>query len=430
MTSLAQDARTLFDAAVTRADPALALRHALQAAPLPPLKAGGKSYILALGKAAVPMMQEALAHIPEPRQALVVTNPENQRDVPGAKVLAGSHPVPDEASADAGACVLRFLSHTTAQDRVIVLVSGGGSALMVAPAAGLTLADKTAVNQALLASGLDITEMNLVRQQLSELKGGGLLRHAAPAAVTGYMLSDVIGDDLRAIASGPTVAPLGDRASARATLLRVGLWEALPDAVKTHLTTEPAALCLPEAQNSLIGSNRHSLAAMMQSAKALGWQPELVSDHLTGDVSEAVEEILQAAQAAPKDRNIALIFGGETTVRLTGDGRGGRNQELALRLAQRGASALTGNWLFLSGGTDGRDGPTEAAGGIATPGTWAAIAKAGADGAALLANNDSYAALKAADALLLTGGTGTNVADVQVFLRRADADAGTGTGTG
>jgi glycerate 2-kinase len=422
MTSLAQDARTLFDAAVTRANPALALRQALKAAPLPPLASGGKSYILALGKAAVPMMQEALSHIPEPRRALVVTNPENRQDVVGAQVLAGSHPVPDQASAEAGASVLRFLSQTTAQDRVIVLVSGGGSALMVAPAAGLSLADKAAVNQALLASGLEITEMNLVRQQLSELKGGGLLRHAAPAPVTAYILSDVIGDDLRAIASGPTVSPLGDRAAACATVKQAGIWDSLPEAVKTHLTTAPAVSPLPEAQNILIGSNRHSLAAMMQAAHPLGWEAQLVSDHLTGDVAEAVEEILRAAQAAPKDRDIALIFGGETTVRLVGDGRGGRNQEMALRLAQRGARELSGDWLFLSGGTDGRDGPTEAAGGIATPGTWAAIAEAGADGAALLANNDSYAALKAADALLLTGGTGTNVADVQVFLRRAATD--------
>lgn len=420
MTSLLQDARTLFDTAVTRANPAHALRRALKITPPPPLPAGGQSYILALGKAAIPMMQEALEHIPEPRRVLAVTNPENRCDIRGATVLSGSHPIPDQASAQAGAAVIDFLSQTTLQDRVIVLVSGGGSALMVAPAPPLSLADKAAVNQTLLSSGLAINQMNLIRQHLSDLKGGGLLRQAAPASVTSYILSDVIGDDLRVVASGPTVAPLGDRSAARAALRQAGVWEALPEAVKTHLKSEAPSASLPPVQNTLVGSNRHSLAAMMDQATALGWDAKLVSDHLVGDVAEAAEEILNAAKSAPRDRPVALIFGGETTVRLQGSGRGGRNQELALRLAQRGAAELEGDWVFLSGGTDGRDGPCDAAGGFATPKTWAAISQAGEDGAALLANNDSYAALKAADALLITGGTGTNVADVQVFLRRPD----------
>lgn len=419
MTSLLQDATALFGAAVARANPQMALRQALQSSPMQPLDADGRHFLLALGKAAVPMMREMLVHVPNPHRALVITNPENLTELTGAQVLAGSHPVPDQESANAGAAVIDFLAPTTARDRVTVLVSGGGSALMVAPAAGLTLADKAQVGQALLASGLDINEMNLVRQQLSELKGGGVLRHAAPAPVQAYILSDVIGDDLRAIASGPTVSALGNRAAARAILQRAGIWEGLPTSVQTHLTTTPNAPPLPEVQNTLIGSNRHSLAAMMDHALTLGWQPELVSDHLVGDVAEAVEEILQAVKAAPADQPLALIFGGETTVRLEGDGRGGRNQELALRLAQRGATELSGDWLFLSGGTDGRDGPTEAAGGFASPTTWTDIAKTGADPEALLANNDSYAALKAAKTLLVCGGTGTNVADVQVFLRRA-----------
>lgn len=420
MSTLHQDATALFEAAVARADPAAALRQGLLSTPLTSPGPTGQHYILAIGKAAVPMMREMLRQSPKPRQALVITNPENLTDdLPGARVLAGSHPVPDQASADAGAAVIDFLSQTTAQDRVTVLVSGGGSALMVAPAAGLSLADKAAVGAALLASGLDINEMNLVRQQLSDLKGGGLLRHAAPAPVQAYILSDVIGDDLRAIASGPTVSALGDPAQARAILQQANIWQDLPQTVTTHLTATPSITPLPQAQNCLIGSNRHSLDAMMDKARTLGWQPQMVSDHLVGDVSAAVEEILKAAKATPADHPVALIFGGETTVRLQGSGRGGRNQELALRMAQRGATELSGDWLFLSGGTDGRDGPTEAAGGFATPQTWETIAKAGEDPAALLANNDSYAALKAADALLVSGGTGTNVADVQVFLRRA-----------
>ncbi|MGR3760952.1 glycerate kinase type-2 family protein [Roseobacteraceae bacterium NS-SX3] len=416
MTSLRDTALRLFQAAVDRADPARALRAQLERAPLPPLAAGGRNLIVAVGKAAVPMMREALSQIPAPREAIAVTNPENLCEVPGARVLAGAHPVPDAASAAAGQAVIGLLSGATAQDRVIALISGGGSALMAAPAPGLALADKAEVNRLLLASGLEISAMNLIRQQLSSLKGGGLLRHAAPAPVTAYILSDVIGDDLRAIASGPTVAPLGSRGGARTLMQEAGIWDAAPQAVRRHLSQDTPEPALPGAQNILIGSNRHSLEAMQQAAA--GWDARIVSGSLTGDVAEAAAAVVEAAQQAPEGRPVALIFGGETTVRLTGSGRGGRNQELALRVAQLGAAQLAGDWLFLSAGTDGRDGPTDAAGGIVGPDTWESIRRTGQDPAALLDDNDSYAALQAAGALLITGGTGTNVADVQVFLRR------------
>ena len=418
MTELLTTAKALFQAAVDRADPAQALRSQLTASPLPPLPEGGKNVLLAVGKAAVPMMREALQLIPDAAQALAITNPENHTEIPGATVICGAHPVPDENSAAAGQAAIELARSLGPDDRLVALISGGGSALMVAPAPGLTLADKAAVNKLLLASGLEINDMNLIRQQLSDTKGGGLLRHAAPAQVQAFILSDVIGDDLRAIASGPTVAPIGSRAQAREMLQGAGIWDSAPEAVKAHLSApEEAQETPPPANNTLIGSNRHSLKAMMAAA-AEDWTPKLVSHRLVGDVAEAAETVVAAAENAPKDGSVALIFGGETTVQLTGTGLGGRNQELALRVAKLGAKRLSGDWLFLSGGTDGRDGPTDAAGGIATPSTWDAIKASGQDPEALLANNDSYAALKAADALLMTGGTGTNVADVQVFLRR------------
>lgn len=417
MTDLIETAKALFQAAVDRADPAQALRAQLAASPLPPLPEGGRTVLLAVGKAAVPMMREALQLIPDAALALAITNPENHTEIPGATVICGAHPVPDESSAAAGQAAIELAASLGPDDRLIALISGGGSALMVAPAPGLTLADKAAVNQLLLASGLEINEMNLIRQQLSDTKGGGLLRHAAPAQVQAYILSDVIGDDLRAIASGPTVSPIGSRAQAREILQRAGIWDSAPEAVRAHLSAAEQAQGEPApATNTLIGSNRHSLKAMMTAA-AGEWVPKLVSHRLVGDVAAAAETVVAAAEAAPKDQPVALIFGGETTVQLTGTGLGGRNQELALRVAKLGAQRLTGDWLFLSGGTDGRDGPTDAAGGIATPSTWQAIREAGGDPEALLANNDSHAALKAAGALLMTGGTGTNVADVQVFLR-------------
>lgn len=413
---LEQTAKALFQCAVDRADPARGLRAALADAPLPPLPAGGRNFILAAGKAAVPMMRAALELIPDPAQALVITNPENKTDIPGAEVLCGAHPVPDETSETAGRAALAMAAGMSQNDRLIALISGGGSALMAAPAAGLTLADKAAVNRLLLASGLEITQMNLIRQQLSALKGGGLLRAAAPAEVRAFILSDVIGDDLRAIASGPTVSAIGTRADARSALISAGLWDAAPAAVRAHLDTpEPGGTGTPGATNTLIGSNRHSLEAMRDAAPS-SWQVQIVTDRLTGDVQDAANEILKAIQRAPQDRPVALLFGGETTVRIQGSGLGGRNQELALRIARDG-HLIPGRWVFLSGGTDGRDGPTEAAGGLVSPATWDAIRKAGRDPEALLANNDSNAALAAGGALLNTGGTGTNVADVQVFLR-------------
>jgi hydroxypyruvate reductase len=236
------------------------------------------------------------------------------------------------------------------------------------------------------------------------------LRAAHPAPVTGYILSDVIGDDLRVIASGLTVAPVGSRAEARALLKSKGLWADLPASVQAALERDTVEPPLPAATNVLIGSNRKSLEAMQAEA---GADAVIVSDRLEGDVADAAAHILAAAKGAG-DR-ACLIFGGETTVRLKGTGLGGRNQELALRVAM-GMPDLGRPWVFLSGGTDGRDGPTDAAGGVVDAGTVSRIIAAGGDPAALLANNDSHRALSLAGDLLVSGATGTNVADVQVLL--------------
>ena len=407
---LRAEAIRLFGAAVAAADPAGALRRAFQAHPVAAPLPGGTYIVIAVGKAAVPMAETALEVLQDaPVRALVVTNYENARPVAGALVMAAGHPVPDENGAAAGAVVADLLQAAGEGDRVIALISGGGSALLPAPTKGLTLADKVAVNRLLLANGFEITEVNLIRQQLSRLKGGGMLRLAAPAPVAGYILSDVIGDDLRAIASGPTVAALGTRTEARRLLQERGLWADLPLAVRTHLELPDGARDLVlAAANHLIGSNRASLAA---ACAAYGAGARIVSDRLVGDVEAAAAEIVAAAQSP----DACLIFGGETTVTLRGRGRGGRNQELALRVAIA-MPELERPWVFLSGGTDGRDGPTDAAGGIVDAGTIARIRRAGGDPVALLADNDSHRALGLAGDLLVTGATGTNVADVQILL--------------
>lgn len=408
--TLYRTARALFNAAVEAADPAIALRKALARHPMP--NPADVLHVIAIGKAAPAMLKEALTHVKRPCKALAVTHYENQMKVPGAEVLRSAHPVPDEAGLRAGQEIMSRLRDLGPKDAVVVLVSGGGSALVPAPVNGVSLADKAAVSKLLLGAGLDIVQMNLVRQQLSQLKGGGLLRCAAPAPVTAYILSDVIGDDLRAIASGPTVGPIGTREEAAKLLKDAGVWETCPESVRAHLSHPATAPETPPCENHLIGSNRKSLEAMLAAAE--GVEARIVSDALVGDVADAARFVLAEAAKAPKDRPVALIFGGETTVTLRGDGRGGRNQELALRVALGAADHdLPGKWLFMSAGTDGRDGPTDAAGGIVDAGTAAAI---GTDALALLENNDSYEALRRADALLITAATGTNVADVQLFL--------------
>ncbi|KIT17831.1 glycerate kinase type-2 family protein [Jannaschia aquimarina] len=391
-----RDLIDIFMAGVRRADPDRAVREAvIDAAP---------DAILALGKAAVPMTSAALTRFPD-IPALVVTNPENRTDLPGARVMYGAHPVPDESSARAGAALLEAAEALTEGHRALVLISGGGSALAVAPVEGVSLEDKAEVSRLLLGAGLEIDAMNAVRQALSRIKGGGLARAAAPAFVEALLLSDVIGDDPAIIASGPTVPPVG---GAREVLERAGLWDRVPASVRAALRRPPVAQ-VPVSTWRLVGSNALSVAAMAEAA------PGAMADPipLTGDVAEAARRVAAAARRGPG----TTLWGGETTVVLRGDGLGGRNQELALRVALA-LEDLDRPWAFLSGGTDGRDGPTDAAGAVVDDGTVARIRAAGLDPAAALARNDSYPVLDAAGALLRIGGTGTNVADLQILRVR------------
>lgn len=387
----------IFMAGVTRAEPDRAVRTALRDAPTPDL-------ILSLGKAGVAMARAALDRFPGV-SCLVVTNPENAADLSGATVMVGGHPVPDEGSLAAGEAMLNAADGLGAGQRCLALISGGGSALAVAPVNGVSLADKAEVSRLLLGAGLDIKAMNLIRQNLSRLKGGGLARAAAPATIDALILSDVVGDDLAAIASGPTVPPLGNPAAARDLLRRHDLWNRMPETCRTVLS-RPAAAAVPGGTTRLIGSNRLSAEAMLAAAP----DATLIETPLEGDVSDAAAVVATRVAAGPG----MTLWGGETTVVLRGDGRGGRNQELALRvaLALRGCPRP---WAFLSGGTDGRDGPTDAAGALVDDGTLARIADAGIDITAGLEANDSYPMLQASGDLLMTGGTGTNVADLQIL---------------
>ncbi|EBA11511.1 glycerate kinase type-2 family protein [Roseobacter sp. CCS2] len=387
------EVQRIFGAGVAAADPFAAVQSGLDDVPVPAL-------IVAVGKAARLMAKAALARFAGV-QCLVVTNYENAADLAGAAVMAAGHPVPDQNGADAAQAVIAALH--AAEGPVLALISGGGSALLPAPAGNLTLADKARVNDLLLGSGLDIVAMNLIRQQLSDLKGGGFLRHAAPQPVTALILSDVIGDDLSAIASGPTVGPIGTVLDAVSLLQEAGLWAELPIVVRTHLQTAGAPDPLPEAKNLLVGSNEKSVTAM----KAAAGKAHVIATPIEGDVAQAARLICDQAVIG------TTVWGGETTVVLRGNGRGGRNQELALRIALEAARRGWTRWTCLQGGSDGRDGPTDAAGGLVDQDTLGKIGDL--DG--LLANNDSYAALKEAGDLLMTDATGTNVADLGVMIR-------------
>ena len=387
------EARRIFAAGVAAADPYIAVRNHLDRIDPPEL-------ILAVGKAAMRMAEAALTQFAGTK-CIVVTNYENAGSLEGATVFAAGHPVPDENGVRAADAVIAALRQ--ARGPVLALISGGGSALLPAPAGDLTLADKAAVSTALLGAGLDIGAMNLVRQQLSRLKGGGLLREAAPAPVTALILSDVIGDDLAVIASGPTVAPIGTAQEAVALLKTSGLWQTVPDAVRHHLETVREVSSPPAAHNILIGSNAMSLAAMQRAAP----QAHVLPRPVTGDVAEAARTICEQARPG------ITLWGGETTVVLHGTGKGGRNQELGLRIAQGAAERGWNRFVCLQGGSDGRDGPTDAAGALVDDGTLARVG----DADAYLARNDSYAALARAHDLLMTGATGTNVADLGVLIR-------------
>jgi hydroxypyruvate reductase len=394
----------VFMAGVDEADPAKSVEEALK----------GRKFtdptIVAVGKAARTMAQAAMRHV-QAENVLVVTNYDNAKPLEGAEVRGAAHPVPDVEGARAAQRVEGLLS--MAQGDVIALISGGGSALLPAPVMGVSLEDKAAVNALLLASGADIVTMNLIRQQLSRLKGGGLLRAASPSFVTTLVLSDVVDDDLRAIASGPSVSPIGTRADAVAALKSLQVWDRLPETVREHLLQiEPDLGPLPESETILIGSNTRSVAAMAHACGGVGQGVHVFPMPLVGDVDAAAHAILDFADEAG-----IYLFGGETTVKIAGRGLGGRNQELALRVAKLAGERQIEDYVFLSGGTDGRDGPTDAAGGLVDGSTLERLKVAGVDLDDILARNDSYHGLAAVDDLLKIGATGTNVADLQVLIR-------------
>ncbi len=435
LASIRQDAVSIFQAGIAAADPYLAVKRYL----VPELLGScSKVHLIAFGKAACAMAQAASEIIPAGMLAgrgIAVTNYENVTSVDNVDVIGASHPLPDAAGLNAALIIADRVRNAQQDELVLVLVSGGGSALTPYPADQITLEEKIATTDLLLASGATINQINCVRKHLSRLKGGGLARMAAPAHLHALILSDVLGDDLSSIASGPTVTDDTTYADAIEVFKTKGVWEQVPANVQKHLeqgklgtiaetpkSGDDAFKTCPERSrrntgHTLIGSNAISVNAMLQSARNLGYETKLYSDNLCGEARKEAEKLIIHAKALTINKPIALLAGGETTVTLKGNGRGGRNQEMALAFAIAAEQHdLTGNWVFLSGGTDGRDGPTDAAGGIVDQNTIKRMTQAGVNPIELLENNDSHTALKASNDLVNTGATGTNVADLQILL--------------
>lgn len=428
-----------FQGGITAADPQAAVRFHLQSESKR-LESSDKIHIIAFGKAACAMAQAARSVLPATQLAepgIVVTTYDNARAIAGFEVFGAGHPLPDANGVAAAHRVADKIRQATSGELILVLISGGGSALLPYPVDGISLTDKIATTQLLLGCGADIEQINCVRKHLSRIKGGGLARMAAPTALHALMLSDVLGDDFSAIASGPTVADHTTFANAIAVLKNQGIWEQTPAAVKDYLQ-QGAADLKPETPKAgdpvfgsvsatLIGGNSLSVDAVVAAAERQAYQTHVYSRHLTGEAREVGEKLAEFAKHLCEQgitTKTALIAGGETTVTLKGNGKGGRNQEMALAFALAAEKlALPASWSFLSGGTDGRDGPTDAAGGLVDGQTLNKIRAIGIDPNAALDNNDSHTALQAADGLVVTGATGTNVADLQILLLHPSSES-------
>ncbi|MFN8059361.1 MAG: DUF4147 domain-containing protein [Vicinamibacterales bacterium] len=397
------------------------------------LRAGGaQEYcLIAAGKAADPMARSFLARAPGRCRAGVVVSPTAvATPVDGVEYFLGGHPVPTEGSVAGGRRALALASQVQAGGRLVVLVSGGASAAMAAPVDGVSLADKMQTTKALLRAGVAIDEINAVRKHLSAIKGGRLAA-ACPGLVVAWAISDIVGpvaDDPAVIGSGPTVADPSTFAEALAVTTRVARTEPIPERALAYLaagaaggrpeTPKPGDGRLRDSHFRVVGSRSHAVEAAAQVARARGYRVTVLEGAIVGEAREAARAYFDRVRRAALDRPEpqCVLSSGETTVTVTGSGRGGRNQEFALSLVD--AFADESRVVALASvGTDGVDGPTDAAGAVVDVKTRERARTAGlAEPDAFLAANDAYAYFERTGDLLLTGPTGTNVADLQVFL--------------
>ncbi|MEM1057042.1 MAG: DUF4147 domain-containing protein [Bacteroidota bacterium] len=428
-TRLAGDAQRIFSAAV-RAVQAPALLDSVDLGALAgrALETFDCLVVVGAGKASIPFagaLEERLGPLATRAEGAVVVPSGYPASLPPGvpsprriAVREAGHPVPTDEGAVAALEALTLAGGASSKDLLIALLSGGGSALWTSPPSGLPLADVQVTTQMLLLSGQSIGAINTVRKHVSRISGGQLAAAAAPARLVALVLSDVVGDDLATIASGPTVPDPTTFADALAVVEDLDV----PLAVREHLqmgsrgeSPETPTTLPDEPTTVLLGSNRTALVAARGEAERLGYAVAEVREGVMGEAREVGVALARAAREAP-DQPLIHLWGGETTVTVTSSGRGGRNQEVALAASLH----LDGSpeaIVVLAGGTDGVDGPTDATGGCVSPLTAGRIRAAGLSPEALLSENDAYRALGAADALLRTGPTHTNVADISIAVR-------------
>lgn len=409
--------RDLFDTAVNAANPHAILPQYL------PKDTSGRAVVVGAGKAAASMAAALEAHWQGPLSGLVVTRYGHGETTEFIEVVEAAHPVPDDAGEAVAKRIMELVSDLTCDDTVICLISGGGSALLSLPALGIKLADKQSINKALLRCGASISEINCVRKHLSAIKGGRLAKACYPAPVHTYAISDVPGDEATVIASGPTVSDPTTSAQALEILSHyqidvpapIAAWLASP-ASETLKDGDPA---LKNNRFTLIATPQHALAAAAKKAENYQLSALVLGDKIEGESSEIAKmhgaialQITDTAQ--PIKPPCIILSGGETTVTLKGDGRGGRNAEFLLSLC----NTLQGHQQIyaLAADTDGIDGSEDNAGAILTPNLFKQAKAKGLDPAVFLANNDGYGFFKSLDRLIITGPTRTNVNDFRAIL--------------
>ncbi|MBR5122978.1 MAG: glycerate kinase [Anaerotignum sp.] len=378
----------------------------------------GKVLVISIGKAAWNMAKAAADHIPPPIDCGIVLTKydHSQGEIPGFTILEAGHPLPDENTILGTKKIIEAVSDLNEKDTVFFLVSGGGSALFESPAGDLTLDDFLDITDQMLKCGADIVEMNTVRKHLSSVKGGRFAELCAPAKVYCIALSDILGDRPDSIASGPACADVSTSEEAFAVIEKYGL--NLNEKMKAQLKNETPKT-LSNVTMEITGSVTQLCEDAVKSAESLGYTPMILTNMLNCEAKDAGKFFASIAKTIQKDNlplkpPCAIICGGETIVRITGQGKGGRNQELALSAAE----SISGmdNVVIAAAGSDGTDGPTDAAGGIVDGNTKTLLSEKGISIPAILADNNSYYALKEVDSLIMTGPTGTNVNDLYLLL--------------
>ncbi|MCB4204846.1 glycerate kinase [Deferribacterales bacterium Es71-Z0220] len=384
-----------------------------------------KIIVIAIGKASAKMakaIENIFVNIDF--KGLVVTKYGHTEDLQRFEMIEAGHPIPDDNSIKAAEKIINLLQIADEKTLVITLISGGGSALVAAPVEGFILTDKQNVTKKLLESGATINEINCVRKHLSKLKGGGFLRYLNGAESVNLILSDVIGDRLDTIASGLTYFDSTTFTDAVSICQKYGISDEKilsyfqkGVAGQVEETLKKNDIEKIKLKNIIVGSNYHALVGAKKKAEELGFRPFVFTDELFGEAKEVAKSILAIARGFRKNKKEynCLIFGGETTVTIQGNGKGGRNQEMALSFLNEMDESDKGIY-FLSGGTDGNDGPTDAAGAVASYEIREKATHYGIKPFDFLRNNDAYNFFGKVDALVKTGPTNTNVCDIQIVI--------------